>query len=163
MHRSTEEVLACSSAAEGRSPGGDVVVCRVCLRSHKQVTPEDCLRCKGLAVQDGTPRHPRPDLALVLPEVWSGDFTKPTIRLDGSILYRKTGWEYPANINGYERDASNKWLFHPLWPVCDTRTSFAFVRGACGCLQVKMKCRGGPVSLEACQECRDLSASPDTP
>jgi hypothetical protein len=96
--------------------------------------PRDCQQCNCLRI-----------------EVPDGG---PTILNDGTIIYKKVGWEPPLNIDGYERDKENRWVFHPLWPECDTRNAEAILAGSCQCLQIKMTCDGQPVSLERCQECR---------
>jgi hypothetical protein len=82
----------------------------------------------------------------------------PTIVNDGTIVYKKRGWEPPLHIDGYERDEENRWVFHPLWPECDTREAEAFIVGVCQCLQMKMFCDGQPVSLERCRQCRAMKA-----
>ena len=99
----------------------------------------------------------REDLNFVLPEPMGEP--RYSLQPDGSILYEPIGWEFPADINGYQRDARNRWLFRPLWPVCATREPRAFIRGSCGCIQVEMRCEGNLVSLTDCRLCLTASGS----
>jgi len=120
------------------SPFLDIAVCDNADSPHYQF---------AIHTQCATCPFNRPDLQFDL----SGG---PTISPDGTIAYKKQGWEPPLNIDGYERDKENRWVFHPLWPECDTRDAEAILAEACKCLQVKMTCNGQPVSLERCQQCR---------
>ena len=102
------------------------------------------------------PSAPRPDLAaiaLTLPiedpaKVSERTFKPPIFHDDGSIEYPKgeKDWEPPRDINGYVRDVRNKWLFHPLWPVCGLRHQMAFLKANCGCIDVVMRCNNPQAS-----------------
>jgi len=116
------------------------------------------------------PSEPRPDLAaiaLTLPvetpeKIADRTFKPPTFHDDGSIEYPKgeKDWEPPRDINGYVRDPDNKWLFHPLWPVCGLRHQMAFLKANCGCIDVVMRCNnpqapefGQRVAHDTCINC----------
>lgn len=70
------------------------------------------------------------------------DFGRPTFHSDGRIEYPKRpgDWEPPAEIDGYERDGENKWLFHPKWDFCNLRMMGAALKENCGCISVVSKC-----------------------
>jgi len=116
------------------------------------------------------PSEPRPDLvaiALTLPveapeKIADRTFKPPIFHDDGSIEYPKAekDWEPPRDINGYVRDPENKWLFHPLWPVCGLRHQMAFLKANCGCIDVVMRCNnpqspefGQRLGHETCIKC----------
>ena len=152
----------CDKARDGKHLATGEVVYRLCLDATKpthgrSVGPSTCTRCIQTQMKPVVVAEPvstlgplRPDLsAIALPEG-----AKVAIQLDGSILYEKTGWEPPPSIDGYVRDKTNKWLFHPLWPVCDKRTGRFFIRGECGCIQVEMKCQDRIASLTDCRLCK---------
>ncbi len=113
---------------------------------------------------------PRPDLKAIettLPvedpvKVAERTFKPPIFHDDGSIEYIKAegDWEPPRDINGYARDPNNKWLFHPLWPVCGLRYQMAFLKANCGCIDVIMRCNnpqspefGARLAHETCAKC----------
>ncbi len=113
---------------------------------------------------------PRPDLAsiaMTLPvespeKAAERTFKPPIFHDDGSIEYPKAekDWEPPRDINGYVRDPNNKWLFHPLWPVCGLRYQMAFLKANCGCIDVIMRCNnpqspefGARLAHETCAKC----------
>ncbi len=126
-------------------------------RHQYQANCEGCPLCKEVIVP--LPPPPRPDLAALaatLPGEWLGSWEEPEFLPDGSIVYKKIGWEPPPSIEGYVRDKDNKWTFHPLWPVCEKRVGRAFVRGSCGCVQVEMTCDGKKVSLTDCRLCKGV-------
>ena len=134
--------VPCETCFDNISARTGRVGLRVCLKTNELVEPGTCVRCQ----------ESRPDLQIKVPD------GGPTILNDGTIVYKKTGWEPPLNIDGYGRDKENRWVFHPLWPECDTREAEVVLAEECKCLHVKMFCDGQPVSLERCQECRATKA-----
>lgn len=70
------------------------------------------------------------------------DFARPVFNQDGSIEYPKRpgDWEPPGEIDGYERDGENKWLFHPKWDFCPLRLMGAALKPNCGCISVVSRC-----------------------
>ena len=139
---------------------------RLCAkRNNANVAHNDCLACKGLPPSERSepvlepvkePTITRPDLQFNIPNDGKPhEFALPIILSNGSITYEKTGWEPPRTINGYVRDLTNKWLFHPLWPVCAKRVGRAFIRGECGCVQVEMRCGDKIVYDSDCRRCEN--------
>lgn len=137
-----------------------------------EVAPGDSLGPTGPTGPTGPvslpPSVPRPDLAAIeltlpadKPEA-DRTFKPPIFHDDGSIEYPKAekDWEPPRDINGYVRDPNNKWLFHPLWPVCGLRYQMAFLKANCGCIDVIMRCNnpqspefGARLAHETCAKC----------
>jgi hypothetical protein len=86
---------------------------------------------------------------------WGGSRILP----DGSVLYAKTGFEPPPDLEGFVRDPENAWHFLPLWPKCKKRIQTQLVK-QCGAISVLSVCAhsGCPfkqqeVSLADCQGC----------
>lgn len=78
---------------------------------------------------------------------------------DGSLVYQKKGWEPPPEIEGYERDPGNAWVFRPLYPECETRSRVPQLK-RCGSYNVIMLCTNQEcplsqqkVSVRDCQAC----------
>ena len=71
-------------------------------------------------------------------------FSRPAIHQDGSIEYPVTGDKPPAEINGYLRDATNKWLFRPTWVPCRLRMSGIKPNKKTGEINVVMVCNNPP-------------------
>lgn len=40
---------------------------------------------------------------------------------DGSLLFKKKGWEPPPVPEGFKRDPKNAWHFVPTFPLCEFR------------------------------------------
>lgn len=68
-------------------------------------------------------------------------YRRPFIHPDGSIEYPKLSGdtEPPADIDGYERDATNPWHFRPLWPTCEARMQGTKMFPT-GCIDVQSYC-----------------------
>ena len=121
----------------------------------KCVTMIHCQQCPLRQAITGEPPlpPPRPDLAaieLTLPASTSNrTFQRPTFHDDGSIEYPK-GEKEPLDIDGYVRDSSDAWLFHPLWNKCALRHQVAFFKAACGCLSLVSRCNN-PAAPEFAQ------------
>ena len=87
---------------------------------------------------------------------------QPVGHVDGSLEFpiEKDGVPYPEpeDIYGYERDATNRRLFRPIWPSCIERALGVFVRdkqlvvaGRCNHFQAEHYMK--PVTLDKCHEC----------
>ena len=66
-------------------------------------------------------------------------FGRGRILADGSIQYRKKGWEPPPVPNGYVRDPKDPWHFLPEWPACDQRLRTTLMK-KCGALHLLIIC-----------------------
>jgi hypothetical protein len=74
-------------------------------------------------------------------------FQKPIVSVDLAIIEypkREKDWEPPPNINGYQRDTKNRWLFRRVWVSCSHRAE-TIVRKICGAVNVLAIC--------CCPEC----------
>ena len=78
---------------------------------------------------------------------------------DGTIVYPPREQE-PLDINGYDRDLTNPLQFLPRWLPCSLRHAFAFIKPACGCIDIIMRCNhphvanfGHRLVAETCQAC----------
>lgn len=110
------------------------------LGQQPQVAP----RVSRVVFQPVSPPNPLAQLKHVLPpdDGQRRDFGHPTFHSDGSIEYpkREGDWEPPPVPNGYERDAQNKWQFHPLWQPCVFRLYGLKQPRQCGCIDVIAIC-----------------------
>ena len=118
-----------------------------------------------------TPDQPRPDLkaielTLPSPDQEQRTFPRPIFEPDGAISYPvgDNDWEPPRDISGYIRDPNNPWRFLPLWLPCGLRLPKAFLKAACGCIDINMQCNhpeaatfGQPVPYTACKTCQHRS------
>lgn len=146
-------------------------------RSRFLATIQYCETCP-LRQETGEPPAPatpptplpsklRPDLqalALTLPppDDVQRSFSRPVFEPSGAIVYpaREGDWEPPQNINGYVRDSNNPRRFLPLWLPCALRLQSAFLKAACGCIDITMKCNQPrattftqAVTYDVCQAC----------
>jgi hypothetical protein len=73
------------------------------------------------------------------------EFLRPFFHDDGSIEYPHRGDEpgIPPDINGYQRDPDDTFLFHPLWNNCMFRLQGIDMLGKSGCIEVVMVCQYG--------------------
>lgn len=86
------------------------------------------------------PRHvknPLQAMANSLPRLSGRIFKPPKVHEDGSIEYERG--EMPPNISGYERDANNPFIFHPLWPPC-WQGMYGLTSNADGAVDVVVVC-----------------------
>lgn len=109
----------------------------------------------------------RPDLTVIErtlppPDGEERTFQRPVFGPDGTIRYPKRDgdWEPPQEPNGYRRDPNNPWHFLPLWPVCGLRLAQGFIKVACGCLGINMRCNqpkastfGQQIAHTDCEKC----------
>ncbi len=87
---------------------------------------------------------------------------KPIFNDDGTIRYEKPILEpglVPDAINGYRRDDTDPYLFHPTWPPCAARFYSAKIKSN-GCVDVVMACNHPqattfrqPVDCGTCHGC----------
>ena len=106
------------------------------------------------------------ELTLPPPDQEQRTFPRPIFEPDGAISYPvgDNDWEPPRDISGYVRDPNNPWRFLPLWLPCGLRLPKAFLKAACGCIDISMQCNhpeaatfGQPVPYTACKTCQHRS------
>ena len=120
--------------------------------------PQPCIPCGKKYV----PLMPKPE-----PFIQGKSFGRPRVQPNGTILYpKKSSWEPPPPIQGYERDPGNAWHFLPLWPDCQTRQRVT-VKKKCGAIDIKQICLcpdcpffKNDVKLTTCQGCTFRRAQP---
>jgi hypothetical protein len=109
----------------------------------------------------------RPDLTAIErtlppPDGEERTFQRPVFGPDGTIRYpkREGDWEPPQEPSGYIRDSNNPWRFLPLWPLCSFRLAHGFIKAACGCLGITMRCNhpkastfGQQIAHTDCEKC----------
>lgn len=120
------------------------------------------------------PEHPAPsppasmtamrlsDLDKTLPPFVEGRDRPLHIEPDGTIVYDKRAgdWEPPRDIDGYQRDPNDPFIFHPLWKSCALRLQVGVRLANCGCIQVRMRCNnpaaelGKNVKYTDCEACK---------
>jgi hypothetical protein len=91
----------------------------------------------------------------VVEATWKGAKIMP----DKSVLYAKSGFEPPPELDGYERDPDNAWRFIPKWPECKKRIQTPLVK-QCGAVTILSVCAHSKcplkqlqVSVSDCQDC----------
>ncbi len=114
-----------------------------------------------------TPGKLRPDLTAIErtlppPDGQERTFQRPVFESDGAITYPKRDgdWEPPQEPSGYIRDPNNAWRFLPLWRPCGFRLAQGFIKVACGCLGITMRCNqpktpifGQQLGYMICKKC----------
>lgn len=66
-------------------------------------------------------------------------FGTPRILAGGIVEYPRKGAEPPPDIQGYMRDPSNNWKFHPMWSQCKYRSQNQHLK-QCGSMTIISKC-----------------------
>lgn len=99
--------------------------------------------------------------AVVVGEDVAQGYSRPAVHDDGSIEYTPVeGVKQPRDLEGFERDASNPYLFRPLWPLCDKRLYGSQRNRKTGEINLKMICGHSEsthhrrmVGVQACLTC----------
>jgi hypothetical protein len=55
-------------------------------------------------------------------------FGRGRLLADGTIQYKKKGWEPPPCPEGFSRDPRDPWHFLPEWPPCDFRIKTSYMK-----------------------------------
>jgi hypothetical protein len=130
--------------------------------SHPTLSPDEIAKMSTLPLAVLAPIDPLRPLASSLRAAIAGSKSPPKIHDDGSIEYTPIeGAAAPPIIDGYQRDASNPWLFRPLWGECAKRLVGAKHDEATGKMLIKVVCNNAEaganymkfVPCSTCQAC----------
>lgn len=118
------------------------------------------------------PSRPLADLRYSLP-IHDGvqrQFQRPVFSDDSSLEYPRLAGDTtpPDDIDGFQRDQDNPWLFHPVWLECAVRAEGTKLKPN-GCIDVVMACNNPaaptfmkPVKCATCQTCVFRLTRPST-
>lgn len=64
------------------------------------------------------------------------------LTLSGDLIYKREPYfnEDPLDINGFDRDPDDSYVFHLRWDACPFRGYTAVIRLKCGCFDVICRC-----------------------
>ena len=104
----------------------------------QDVTNDVCNGCIFKTITDYRPPN------LVQDPIVERDFGQPKLLKDGTLVYKRQGFEPPPPHNGYRRKSEDirsddAWVFVPIFLPCRYRT---MVNGSrpCGCIQINHVC-----------------------
>lgn len=101
-----------------------------------------CLPCEKQKLLDGVEVVKKQEVEVT----WKGAKIMP----DKSVIYAKSGFEPPPELDGYERDPNNAWRFIPKWPECKKRIQTPLVK-QCGAVTILSVCAHSNCPLKQLQ------------